>query len=175
MLLTHSLTADLEELYSSSSMHPFSQQGRYHQLQQRDAQSIVLHTATPGDYYPVSHGHAESPEEMQRRAVFVQRRAWMKRVAEWIAQTELTGHYKPQRLDSIPESMEESQTSCEEVLYVASPPSPSAPLYPFANPAGTVYTSSSASSSSSSSGKSWKRLSHGRTSSLESISEEAEE
>jgi len=179
MLATYSPATDLEELYSSSSMHPFGQQGRYHQLQQHDAQSIVLHTATPGSYphYPISHGPAESPEEIQRRAIFAQRRAWMKRVAEWIAQTEMTGNYKPQRLDSIPEIMEEPQTSCEEVLYVASPPpSPSVPLYPFANSAGTLHTSSSSSASSSGiSAKSLKRSSHGRASSLESISEEVEE
>jgi len=174
-------TATPEEIYSSSIHHPFYQQGgQYHQLQQHDAQSIMLPTSTPDQYPYHPYGdpqqlqHIESSEEMQRLANFLHRREWMKRVAEWIAQTEMTGNHKPQRLDSIPEATEDIRTSGEEVLYVASPPSASTPLYPFANP---VYMSSSPSSSSSSlsSAKSSRRLSHGRTPSLESISEEAEE
>lgn len=191
-----------DEIYSSSAsmMYPFyhTQQpqldGQYSQLQKHDAQSIGLQPPIIYSTSPVS-ANGETAEEMHRRM----RREWMKRVAEWIAQTQGVGSDTPHKvsrissisqyfeltklhaqLDSIPETAEEPNygSSCEEVLYVASPPGAAGSPYGYA---GSAFTSSSASSSSSSSSNSWssakslRRLSHGRTCSLESISEEAEE
>lgn len=185
-----------EEIYyssppSSSSLYARSPMNKRYQSSRLDSQQL-LPPEYPRTYYrdhdPYRRSSADgkyidSIEEMEGNAEFVQRREWMKRVAEWIAQTETMANYKPEHLDMIPEAREETLASSEVVLYVASPPSASVSPSPY----GLIYTpslSSSSSCSSSSSSpssppggslKNLKKTSHQRTSSLESISEEVEE
>lgn len=73
-------TTNDQEIYSTAStMYPFYH-NQYSQLQQHDAKSIVLQQ--PTTLY--SSSPAESANEMHSRM----RGQWMKRVAEWIAQTQ---------------------------------------------------------------------------------------